>query len=192
MDVFSNIKKNLNIKHNKRLSEDIYRNFTIRTLKRSQYFLGVGEDLEEVGFINKGLLRYFYVDCEGNEITKFFAKENDFVLSITGLIGRKSPFFIQALENSELLVIKTKKMVELIEKYDYWPVYLRQLQISYAELEERESDFLSLNASQRYEKFKNTHSAIIHRLQQQHIASYLGISPVSLSRIITNKVLNKC
>ncbi len=117
---------------------------------------------------------------------------NDVVLSFAAFTGKKSPFFIQALEDCELLVIKVEMIKELINKNKYWnDIYVSLLEKSYVEKEEREADFLFLDASKRYLKFKESNPDLIKRVQQQYVASFLGITPVSLSRLIKNLSLIK-
>ena len=171
-----------------KMEKEIIDSFYEKSIKKNAYFLTAYEDLVKVGFINRGLFRYFYIDAEGKETTKYFAKENEFIISFTAFKGVKSPFFIQALESSRIICIQTKVLKTLIERNTDWlKLYVFLLEQSYLIKEKREADFLLYKAYTRYNNFNMEFPTLIDRVQQQHIASYLGITPESLSRILRNK-----
>ena len=148
-------------------------------------YISVGEIPKSFAFVSKGLFRYFYMDNKGNELTKGFFPEYSFITAYSALIeNRESYFTIEALENSKLFVIDYRKWKEMIGSKFYWQKFLVSLlEKGYCIKENREREFLLLDAEQRYLSFLNTYPNLEKRIKQHHIASFLGITPVSLSRI---------
>ncbi|HEY1406435.1 MAG TPA: Crp/Fnr family transcriptional regulator [Spirochaetota bacterium] len=163
----------------------IIRIFTRKLIRKDEYFIRADDTVEYIGFINKGLFRYFYIDFEGNEKTKYFVRDNDFVFSISSFIEHTpSFFFIEALSDSELMVIDANTLSHLLDSDTYWQtIYRRLLEKSYVIKEKREAEFLLYDAKDRYMHFIREYPDISSHVKQHHIASYLGIAPESLSRI---------
>lgn len=143
-----------------------------------------GDILTRVFVIVKGLVRGFYIDENGSEITKCFSCEKSF-FSCEGLISLDTAsFHIECLENVSCIEIPYETVKYLkdnnseINKAIY-NIVLKEFTV----LEKRSKDMLLENASSRYQKFVADHNKLSKRLKQKYIASYLGISPVSLSRI---------
>lgn len=164
--------------------EDIETYFHIKKIEQGDIVLSEGDALNEVGFVCEGLFRYYYLDYNGNEHTKYFCDENDFLMSFKAFREGKVSFYIEAIEPSILLSIKVNELKDLIGcDMNWFLVYTFLLEKSYITKEDREADFLLFQATERYMKFKKSYPKLVGRVQQQHMASYLGISPVSLSRI---------
>ena len=159
--------------------------FESSTVKKNESFLKAGENPDMFGIIISGLFRYFYIDNNGKEYTKYFALENDLVISYSAiLLGEKSKFYIEALENSEVLISSFKTFYKLTENNLSWNKIARKLiEQQYIKKEKREYQFLFDDAETRYKLFLKDYPGLINRIKHFHIASYLGISPVSLSRI---------
>ena len=143
-----------------------------------------GKIADKLYFIRKGCLRLFFYN-EGKDITFQFFFEGDFVASFDSLYkGTPSLFSLESIEPSEVLFIKKKDFYSEIENNSS----LRKL---YEEkIIERFSFYQRLFLSrikntpqQRYEELLKEYPNIIQRVPQHYIASYLGITPVSLSRI---------
>ena len=140
----------------------------------------VGEKNEHVYVLKSGIIRLFYIDAEGKEVTRFFGAEG----SIGGAIEGYLPYAIEALENCEFFRIEHKKIKELFEGDIYWlKIWNILLQNSLQYKIYRESSFLTQSATERYLDFKKMYPAVEDRVRQSYIASYLGITPISLSRI---------
>jgi CRP-like cAMP-binding protein len=93
-------------------------------------------------------------------------------------------FSIQALEESHLLVCNLQPVVELFDQHRCWERLGRKLaEQLYIKKETREAEFLLDDAETRYNNFQRAYPGLEHRLAQYHVASYLGITPVALSRI---------
>lgn len=163
----------------------IMNQLTLKTIKKGEYFLMAGSKLKEAGLINKGLFRFFYIDPNGNEHTKHFAAEGDFLISFNAFYkDAPGDFFIKAEENCEVMCISVEKLRKLLKENEEWrTIYYKNLESSYSLKEKRTADFLMKNSTERYLDFVENYPNIINRIKQIHLASYLGIKPESLSRI---------
>lgn len=157
---------------------------TIR-LAKGDYFLMAGDVPEYIGFVRSGLLRLFYIDIDGAEANKHFCVENTLAISYSAfLLREESKFFIQALEDSRLLAIDHHTYLDLLNSHMCWQIVARKLaEMLFILKEKREGELLMHNAQERYAQFSQDYPDLDRRLSQYHIASYVGITPESLSRI---------
>ncbi len=162
---------------------------TYRELQPGQYFVRAGDVPLEIGFVLTGLLRKFYETQDGNLYIKDFSVENRLVTSYSALIlGQASRLNIQAMEPTRLLAIPFSNLKELYTLHKCWEAMGRRIAENlFIEREQREWELLVFKAEERYALFKRQFPDLISRIPQYDIASYLGISPVSLSRIIGQK-----
>jgi len=156
-----------------------------REYGKGQTLLMAGDRIREFYFVLNGILRYYYLTPEGKEFNKAFAKENDFAGSIGGLISSApSRFSIEAIEDAKVIVLPVKLIVEGYDRHRSWERLGRRLAENVAFKKElREAEFLLDSAEARYLAFLKEFADIPERIPQYHIASYLGITEVSLSRI---------
>lgn len=138
----------------------------------------------ENSIVMNGVVRSYYVDGDGNDITKFFSCEGNLCMD-EGMTGYDEIIATwQAIEESTVMHFEVKRMKELILGNE-------QLKTLWIELLEgamrykiyRENGFLIQNATERYLAFRKRYSQLSARVSQQYIATYLGIKPESLSRI---------
>ena len=164
----------------------------IRKLKKHELFSEVGKAANEVGFVLEGMLRHYYIK-NGEEKTTYFYFENHFVSSYISCITKQpSQLSIEALSECELIVFPYNVIQKLFEKNMAWQKFGRLIAEYLAiGLEERMVGLLMLSPEERYlELIKGNKKKIIERIPQHYIANYLGITPVSMSRI-RNRVVNK-
>ncbi len=154
-------------------------------LKARENFLRAGEVPDRFAFVKRGLLRYYYLDESGNEFTKNFFQEGFFLTSYSAMIqNRPSHFTIEALEESSIVVIYYKDWIRLYHGHACWAYFLvAMLERAFSIKETREREFLLLDAEARYRSFLESYPGLESRIKQHMIASYLGITPVALSRI---------
>lgn len=153
-------------------------------LAKGDYFLKEGEYNKYIGFINKGLVRYF-VNKNGEEATFEFTKEGEFIADYQSFSqNRKTIQNIQAIEDCELLVINHADVQHIFNNTPHGNLLGRMV------IEHRfdvmVGQLLSIymqNPEERYKHFVATYANLIQRIPQYHIASYVGIKPQSLSRI---------
>lgn len=159
-----------------------------KTFKKNQHLVRAGERLDSYYFICNGLVRFYYLCRDGKEFNKHFAMENDFAGSIaTKVLGIPSIYGIQALEDTETLVIKYDLLDDLYNRDKSWERMGRLTTEKLAILKEfREKSFLLDDAETRYRNFIKQYPALMNRISLFHIASYIGITQVALSRIRKN------
>lgn len=165
--------------------EAFCQSFKPRKLMVGECFIEAGENSCHFAFINSGLLRFFYRQAGGREFNKSFAAENHFIGAYSAYLSNSpARFTIEALEPTILLSARLDRIVELSENYPCWESFRRLLtEQLYVRKEEREAEFLLDDAAQRYQTFQRRYPALEERIAQYHIASYIGITPVALSRI---------
>jgi len=158
-------------------------------LNKGDFFISEGQIPKKFAFINEGLFRYLYIDKTGKEFTKNFITEGKFIISYSAMIAQKaSLLYIEALEDSSVLEIDYAQWLEVKKRHECWSVLLiAMLEHAFVIKEKRERDLLLLDAKERYMDFLNEFPTLENRVKQHMIASYLGISPISLSRIRKNE-----
>lgn len=157
-------------------------------VKKDKYFLRVGEIPKYIGYVKSGLMRLYYIDYNGNEVTKHFCLENTLASSYSSFLQQvESKLYIQAIEDTKLFTIDYKTYLELLTGHNCWQLLAKKLaEMLFILLEKRESELLLNSAEERYIQFLKDYPGIEKRLNQYHIASYINIAPESLSRIRKN------
>lgn len=154
-------------------------------IAKGEYYIREGQVPKKFAFVEKGLFRYLYINNKGTEFTKNFILENNFISAYSAMISQQpSRMFIEALEDSYVYDISYNDWLELKKGHECWNQFLVViLEKAFSTKEIRERDLLLLEAQERYEIFKKEFPTLENRIKQHLIASYLGISPISLSRI---------
>jgi len=157
----------------------------IKKIRKDECYIREGEKPKSFAYVFGGFFRYYYIDKKGNDFTKGFFFENSFITSYSALIqNRESYFSIEALEDSEIIEIDYEKWKTLFKQELVWYKFLLTLiEKGYCVKESREREFLLFDAEERYRSFLQTFPDQQKRIKQHFIASYLGITPVALSRI---------
>ena len=165
--------------------DELLKLFHIRLIEKGGYFVRAGDRSTELAFVNAGLLRFFYQTTDGKEFNKSFIAENQFTTAYSAfLTDMPTRFSIQALEECYLLVCDLHIVVNMFDRHGCWERLGRILaEQLFIKKEAREAEFLLDDAATRYHNFRKTYPALEDRLAQYHVASYLGITPVALSRI---------
>lgn len=157
----------------------------LRQIEKNAHYFKIGDEVSEIGFVVKGLLYNYYSKAKGDEIVKIFLPEGVFVASYSSLIMKTpSSFSCRAIENTILLTIPYKEMEAIYDRHICWQRLGRiSAEQQFIAKEKREMEFLLDDATVRYQKFVEQNEKILNRIPQYLIASYIGISPASLSRI---------
>lgn len=165
--------------------ESITRFFTSKNLKKHQFYLQEGEVCRNIGFVISGCLRVYTLDNKGTEHIIQFAIEDWWVSDLHSFLTAKSAvYFIDALQDSELLLLDRSSRDELLDICPKMERFFRLLmEANYIATHQRIIDSLSASAEERYLKFIKTYPKLFEQIPQNQIASYLGITPQSLSRI---------
>ena len=166
--------------------------FSERTFQKNDFIVRAGELSNDFYFIIKGLVRYFYLTVSGKEFNKHFAMENRLAGSFQSLVLNKPcGFFIQALERTETLVLPNKLLTESFDRHVCWERIGRINAERLAIMKElREKEFLLDSLEIRYRRFLEEYPGLLNRIPQYHIASYLGVTDVALSRIKKKSKIN--
>lgn len=159
--------------------------FKPQLIRKNDFFIRAGQPSNKIGFNISGLFRYYYADAQGREYTKYLCLENHFIVSYSAMILQcDSRYAIEALEDSEVLVADCKAFNRLFADHPAWQTFARKLlEETYIYHEKREQELILDNAETRYLRFLAEYPGIEARMKQYHVASYLGITPVALSRI---------
>ncbi len=185
--MFDLIRKNIS-KHVK-LNEEEFTFFVsllrVKKIRKKQFLLEEGEVCQFECFVNSGCLRQFYLDDSGQEHIIQFAVTDWWISDqYSFLTGLPSPYFIDALENSEVILINKTSLEDLYQKVPKFERFFRiAFQSSYVALQKRILANISQTAEERYHNFVSTYPEIEQRVPQHQVASYLGIKPESLSRL---------
>lgn len=158
---------------------------TERRFNQDQLLFQAGEPVTDFFFITKGLVRYYYLTQEGKEFNKAFAAENEFVGSLSAMVpGTPCRYSVQALEETAVLAIPVRTILASYERHPAWErVGRRHAEIVAVRKEIREGEFLLDSAETRYRRLLSDAPTLVDRVRQYHLASYLGITDVALSRI---------
>lgn len=160
---------------------------TFSNLKKKQYFAVPDKICDKVGFIVTGSMRYFYIK-DGQDITNYFSFENELVSSYKSYLTNQPGFtYIQALEDTLLISFTRSSMEQMLAN----PVLAYKME-RFGRLvaehylccyEDRVASFVTQTPEERYLQLLNTGKEVLQRMPQHYIANFLGITPVSLSRI---------
>lgn len=144
-----------------------------------------GEVTRYAAFVAIGCLRSYVIDAKGNERIVQFAPETWWLSDLTSLTtGAPSPYFIDAIEDSELLLIDGPSHQKIVEHVPGYAASFRTgLQRHAAAKDRRIVGSLSASAEERYLEFLRAYPSIVRRVPQWMLASYLGVSPETVSRI---------
>jgi len=158
--------------------------FTLRQVPKKFNLTEEGKIAKELYFINKGLIRLYYTK-DGEEITGYIFKEMLFASSYDSFL-RQSPSLqtLETLEDCDLLVINKKGLEDLYEKLPKMHILTRKVaEQRFINAQQILSSFILDSPEERYKKFEKHHGDLLLRVPHHMIASFLGITPVSLSRI---------
>ena len=161
-------------------------------LPKDEYFSEAGKTAKQVGFVMDGIMRVCYYDNKGEEITKYFIEENNLLVDLESLDNQiPSISYVQAVTDCKLIVFQRKDWLELLQTIVGWEAITHKI-ISRALLQkvERRSPLVSEDATTRYLKFLEIYPTVVNRIPLSYIASYLGITQSSLSRIRKNITLD--
>lgn len=185
--MFSELEKNLG-QHIVLTADEfdrVKRHFVPKKLRRKQFLLEQGDVCTRMAFVTKGALISYSTSEKGSINVVQFAFESWWMADLYSFFTQEpSKLNIEALEDCELLLLKTDQLEPLLAEVPAVESYLRILyQNAYVALQRRVEETIGLTAEQRYIRFMERDGHLLLRVPQHLIASYLGVTPETLSRI---------
>lgn len=158
--------------------------FKEKIYKKGEFFLADGQTCKYVGFVTKGLMRY-YINHDGEEKTYAFSQENQYVCNYESFLPQSpSSKIIQAVEDSHVFIISHSDLQLLYANVRQGERYGRiTIEAVFLQILKDINSFYTETPEVRYERFLNNHPDLQQRISQYHIASFVGVKPQSLSRI---------
>lgn len=152
-------------------------------LKKGERAVEAGEIQNQLSFLVNGILRGYVIDENGQDITDCFAYQSgDAVMGCNGL-NEPSQINIEALTDCELIRVPVSVLTDLMERYPIMLQVYSKLLLESLERHWGMKRILYQPAMQRYQWFLSTYPGLIDRVSNKYIASFLGITPVTLSRL---------
>lgn len=167
--------------------------FVLKKLRKRQYFLQEGDVCKYQAFVEKGLLRSYTVDEKGSEHILQFASEGWWMADLSSYLTNEPSFLnIDALEEVQLLLLTKPSWEQAMKKIPALEHYFRIIiQNHLVSTQKRLLQSLAETAEEKYNRFLATYPECVQRVPQHMIASYLGVTRETLSRIRKQSVGRK-
>lgn len=165
---------------NDMLSLTSFKEYTKKTV-----LCNVGEIPKDVYYVKSGIIRAYLTNSAGVAFNQAFFINNSFAGSFSALTQHKpSTITLECLTDCEILSANYNDVNDLLEQNIELATFGRKLfEKIFSSFEKRTLELSTLSATERYKKFVDSYSNVIHKIPQYHIASFLGITPIQLSRI---------
>ncbi|MDE1207665.1 Crp/Fnr family transcriptional regulator [Tenacibaculum larymnensis] len=159
--------------------------FETKQLKKNDFFVRTGEVCNYIAFINKGAVKTFSSNTLGDETITCFKFENQFMTSYESFMARTlSHKNIQAIENCDLQLISYKNFKQLLERIPSWKTLISELlEQEYLEKERYLMHFNNQTAKAKYIQLLEANPKLISRTKVDDLASYLGVTQRTLTRV---------
>lgn len=159
--------------------------FNYNKLKPEEHFQQFQKIAREIAFVESGILRVYSVDSDGNDITKHFITENQFFVDLESYYTAKpATEAFQAVVVSALMTIHKSVIDQLSNEIPSFYIFIKSITEVALLNKIKNNDFLHFgNAKTKYLEFVKRYPVLAQQVPQQYIASYLKITPQSLSRI---------
>jgi CRP-like cAMP-binding protein len=172
---------------NKQQTEFVTSKMVTITLLKNAYFSEAGKTPNRVGFVLEGVVRGCYYNNKGEEITRCFIPENNLCVDYPNFEAMvASSEYIQACTDCRLIVFSKPDWDELSHTIDGWDSIKNKMVQKCLYQKSRKHPVISQDATTRYLEFLQNFPALANRIPLSHIASYLGVTQQSLSRIRKN------
>ncbi|RKN81143.1 Crp/Fnr family transcriptional regulator [Ulvibacterium marinum] len=169
----------------KNVKNEILAQFNPLKLKNKELLVKSGEIAMSMIYIDSGYLRMFNTDRDGNEATVWIGSNGKFITAISSFVFQKPSFWnIEAITDSQVHIIHRDKHFHLCKKYREWLDFENfLLSKTLAALEYRMFVQMNLSAQKRYDEFFKGNPSVFNQIPSKYIASFLGMSPETLSRV---------
>lgn len=157
---------------------------SIKKVKKNTVITQIGSRQSTVYVVSSGILRDYYIDADGNDITRFFLQKGNICGADRILVDEPSPICTETLTDCVLLEMSMNSLKKIIdENSEFQHLWQKSLEYTLIYKIKRENSLLTKSAAERYIEFRKQFPNIEKTVLQKYIASYIGITPVSLSRI---------
>lgn len=165
--------------------QEIKNHLTPKKIRKRQFLLQEGDVCKFIAFVERGTLRSYTIDEKGSERIIQFALEGWTISDLYSfLTAEPATYNIDALENSELVLINKSAHEQLLASMWNYEKYIRmQLTNAYIAMQKRITSIISATLEERYTAFNQLYPDIIQRVPQHMIASYMGLTAETLSRV---------
>jgi CRP-like cAMP-binding protein len=155
-----------------------------QNIPKNEHFIKAGDTTKKVGFIISGLIRFYHLK-DGEEYNIIFKKEFEMASSFESIIlNQPSSYSFEALEDTQMMIYDYVEMEELFAKNHQLERFGRYfIQQELAQAVKIYEGHLFFSPEERYLKFIEKYPDLMNRVPLKHLSSFLGITPVSLSRI---------
>lgn len=162
----------------------ILSHFVEKKAKRKEILINYNAVSNQFYFIVKGAVRIYSINSEGVELSRFFAFENTFCTALPSFIDQQPSYeYLQAIEPSQFLVITRNDFHKLIDEFhDFERIYREILELSFINNQQRIYSYQGYTAIERVRLLIKMQPHFLLRLSNKLTASYLGMSPSTLSR----------
>ncbi|WP_341903002.1 Crp/Fnr family transcriptional regulator [Fluviicola taffensis] len=172
---------------NKQQIDFIKAQTTVLELQKDAYFSEAGKVPKQVGFVVEGVIRGCYYNNKGEEITRCFISENSLVVDYFNFENSTaSSEYLQAGTDCRLIVFSKQNWEDLSETIVGWDTIKNKMVQKCLFQKSRKGPVISQDATTRYLEFMANYPSLINRIPLAYIASYLGVTQQSLSRIRKN------
>lgn len=178
------IENSFGIKISSNVKEIIEDKSEVVTLNNKDIVIMEGEKADKLFLMIHGIVRGYYIDEKGNDITKCFADEGKFFGTECFLSKNNATFTIECLEDCKVIKFQYSLVDEIVKNDEELNALFNKLLIEEVyKLEKQKKNYAVMDAEKRYKDFCINYPNLSERVNLQYIASYIGIRPASLSRI---------
>jgi len=159
--------------------------FKPKAVKRNALLLRQGEVCKEFYLVSEGCIRTYFLDKKGGEKTRYIMPANYIGTALTSFIAQKPSFeIIDALQDTKLLAIHHRDFYRLNDEMPNWKLFYQKiLEMAYAFQTRKIESIVTLNAPQRFNQAMKETPALMETVSNKVLASYLDITPETLSRL---------
>jgi len=157
-------------------------------LRKDELYWEAGKTVKQIGFLTAGIIRVFYYNNKGEEITRYFIDENHLILSGNTVDEVYTPSeYLSAITDCKLVVFSKQDWKDIFETIIGWDSIVQKIITKHhSEKIARRSELVSQDGTERYLDFIQKFPTLVNRVPLSFIASYLGVTQSSLSRIRKN------
>ncbi|MEO9885318.1 MAG: Crp/Fnr family transcriptional regulator [Balneola sp.] len=185
-NIFTHFEKFIKLSEN--LKSELSKRIKPELFQKGDLVLDANNICKKSYFINRGILRTYFIK-DGKEISEYFSGINEWVNSPKSFMQReKDIYYIDAIENTETYYINVNDLTYLFDNFPEMERYARlSMGTVFGHFMKRITSMRFTSAKERYDHFQKTYSNIYHRIPFGMVASYLGITQETLSRIRAEK-----